>query len=656
MTNKNKFNCISCASPAQGRGSTPWQVAVSAFAMLVVSFVLVTTFATTAWAEEDKPSSWRFDNGELIDNPVTDSGSADSSSTSESRVATQAAPTTDEASRAATSSKKTSVGKLIDVSKWDEDIDWKKVKKSGINYAIIRCGYGSTGSDFMFKKNVAGARAAGVKIGVYLYSYAYTANMAKKEAQNTLNLMKAAGITSSNLALPVYYDLEEQAGKGKPCVKSNGKYYYISKSTLAAMAKAYTAEISKAGYKVGIYANKNWFDNYLTDKAFSNASWSKWVAQYRSGGCTYKGSYDIWQYSSTGRVSGISTNVDMNYLYRNFDPKVATATITPSNITSPLFVKKGTANLDLGGTLASNVTMRSATVSVRKGQTPYGEAATGSLVKSYTLQVNASTCNLSGKGLAEKLGFKNLSEGDYTYQITVDVEGSSKQVFADSFKVLASTTSGQASTNTRAEISPMLIDYAKPSSAVSGLSIPTGITKGKNLSFAGGKLTSSVPMTQVTVALVNAKTGKSLKTWTAKPNAKTMTLPSALSTNLATSGLGYGKYGVRVWVKSSSATTTAYSKNFTVGTAAPTVKTAKAGKKKFTAKWGKKSGSSGYQVRYSRYSSFKSDYFKTTKSTSKTIKVKKGKCRYYYQVRSYKLVGGVKCYGSWSSARSVKTK
>lgn len=632
------------------------QGAVFAVMALAIACALSIVLAGTAWAEEDKPSSWRFDNGEIIDNPVTDGGSATSESADENGIATQAAPTAGEASRAATSSAKKSVGKLIDVSKWDKDINWQKVKKSGINYAIIRCGYGQTGSDFMFKKNVAGARAAGVKIGVYLYSYAYTANMAKNEAKNTLKLMKDAGITSSNLALPVYYDLEEQAGKGKPCVKNNGKYHYVSNATLAAMAKAYTAEITKAGYKVGIYANKNWFDNHLTDKAFSNASWSKWVAQYRNGGCTYKGSYDIWQYSSTGRVSGISTNVDMNYLYRNFDPKVATATVTPSNITSPMFVKKGTANLNLGGTLSSNVVMRSVTVNVRNGQTPYGEAATGSLVKSHTLQVNEKTCSLSGKNLVEKLGFKNLSVGDYTYQITVDVEGSSKQVFADSFKVLASVTSGQASTNTRAEISPTLIDYTKPSSSASGFFISTGITKGKNLSFAGGKISSSVPMTQVTVALVNAKTGKSLKTWTAKPNAKTLALPSSLSSTLATKGLAYGKYGVRIWVKSSSATTTAYTKNFTVGIAAPTVKAAKAGKKKFTAKWDKKSGSSGYQVRYSRYSSFKSDYYKTTKSTSKTIKVKKKKYRYYYQVRSYKLVGGVKCYGSWSSTHSVKTK
>lgn len=632
------------------------QRVVFAIMALAIACVLSSALAGTAWAEEDKPNSWRFDNGEIIDNPVTDAGSATSESANENGIATQAAPTAGEASRAASSSTKKSVGKLIDVSKWDGGINWKKVKKSGINYAIIRCGYGQTGSDFMFKKNVAGARAAGVKIGVYLYSYAYTSSMAKKEAKNTLKLMKDAGITSSNLALPVYYDLEEEAGKGKPCVKSNGKYHYISKSTLAAMAKAYTAEISKAGYKVGIYANKNWFDNYLTDKAFSNSSWSKWVAQYRNGGCTYKGSYDIWQYSSTGRVSGISTNVDMNYLYRNFDPKVATATVTPSNITSPMFVKKGTANLNLGGTLSSNVTMRSVTVNVRKGQTPYGNQATGSLVKSYTLQANATTCNLGGKKLAEKLSFEKLSVGDYTYQITVDVEGSSKQVFADSFKVLSSVTSGQASTNTRADISSTLIDYAKPRSAVSGLSVPTGITKGKNLSLAGGKVTSSVPMTQVTVALVNAKTGKSLKTWTTKPNAKTLKLPESLSSTLATSGLAYGKYGVRIWVKSSSASTTALSKNFTVGTAAPTVKTAKGGQKKFTAKWAKKSGASGYQVRYSRYSSFKSDYFKTTKSTSKTIKVKKKKYRYYYQVRSYKLVGGVKCYGSWSSTHSVKTK
>lgn len=583
--------------------------------------------------ETDCANSWRFTNGEP---------------TQESSLYR-----TTRASRAPSS--KGSLGKLIDVSKWDGKINWEKVRKSGIRYAIIRCGYGenkTSQDDKQFRNNVRNARAAGVKIGVYIYSYAYNTKKAQSEAEHVLRLLKSEGLTPSKLALPVYYDLEEQAGTRKPCVKSDGKLHEVNKAMLGKMATTFAKTITKAGYKVGVYANKNWWNTFLTDKAFSNKSWSKWVAQY-STSCTYKGSYDIWQYSSTGHVSGISTYVDMNYLYRNFDTKIATASIGMTGITCPYQVVRGTNDLSLGGKLTSPVTLKTVTVRILEG-----DSDAGAVKKSVTLYPGATTFDLASAGkLVEDLSFDGLPLGTYTYQVRAGVEDGQTTVFSKSFKVVEPRSDGKTFLlATSSNVESAYLDYTRPTFGTSGLTLSTGLTKGGTLPLKGGKVTSSVALTRVQATLTNLTTGKQVAQWSGKASAKSLALPAACISKLSTKSLPMGKYRLVVTASSSSATGTALSKTFTIGTAAPGVGKAKAAKKKFTAKWKKSSGATGYQVRYSRYKSMKSDYFKTTKSTSKTIKVKKKKTRYYYQVRSYKVIKGAKCYGSWSSVKSVKVK
>ena len=222
----------------------------------------------------------------------------------------------------------------IDVSEHNGTINWTKVKKDGVDYAIIRCGFGwdktrndrTNGSqeDYQFVTNVKGALKAGVKVGVYLYSYAWDASTAKKEGKFVLKLLKKAGLTTSNMALPVYYDLEEQDGTSKPKVpekNSSGTvvdHHSISNATLGKMAKAFCGVITDAGYKVGIYANTTWWTKYLTDSAFNNSKWSKWVAQYGKT-CTYtKSSYDAWQFTSKGSVSGVGNSTDVSFFFKSF--------------------------------------------------------------------------------------------------------------------------------------------------------------------------------------------------------------------------------------------------------------------------------------------------------------------------------------------------
>ena len=187
----------------------------------------------------------------------------------------------------------------IDVSEHQKKIDWAKVSKE-VDFAIIRCGYGSdfkSQDDRYWSTNVAACKKYGVPFGVYLYSYADTEEKAASEADHVLRLLK--GVSP---ALPVFYDMEDSS-QLKVSDEERGKY-----------AKIFCDKVSAAGYKVGIYANKYWWQNYLTDPVFENDSWYRWIAQY-SISCTYKEDYLMWQYTGDGVVNGIAGSVDLNYFY-----------------------------------------------------------------------------------------------------------------------------------------------------------------------------------------------------------------------------------------------------------------------------------------------------------------------------------------------------
>ncbi|MDO5123654.1 MAG: GH25 family lysozyme [Eubacteriales bacterium] len=186
--------------------------------------------------------------------------------------------------------------KCIDVSTWQGVIDWKKVKSAGYSHAILRAGFGRDASqvDNQFEKNYKNAKANGVKIGVYWYSYAVDKADAIKEANACLTVLK-----DKKLQMPVFFDMEE------------GSMTKLSKSTLTGMAKAFCDTIKKAGFEAGVYSNLNWFTNYL-DFAQLKKSYYIWLAQWSSKSQL---SCDVWQYSSKGKVNGIEGEVDMNIIY-----------------------------------------------------------------------------------------------------------------------------------------------------------------------------------------------------------------------------------------------------------------------------------------------------------------------------------------------------
>lgn len=195
----------------------------------------------------------------------------------------------------------------IDVSKWNKEIDWQAVADSGVDFAIIRCGYrgSSTGAlveDPYFKKNIEGAEAAGIKVGIYFFTQAVNPVEAVEEASMALALSK-----QYKLALPIFIDTEGAGG--------NGRADGLDVETRTAVCEAFCKTIENAGFNGGIYASKHWLEHNLTMDDLSD--YTVWLAQY-SKKATYEGEYALWQYTSAGTVDGIETRVDLNMCYMDY--------------------------------------------------------------------------------------------------------------------------------------------------------------------------------------------------------------------------------------------------------------------------------------------------------------------------------------------------
>ncbi|MBR3988238.1 MAG: hypothetical protein IKK10_02935 [Clostridia bacterium] len=186
--------------------------------------------------------------------------------------------------------------KCVDVSEWQGKVDFSKVKASGTDCVILRAGFGREASqvDAEFERNYKNAKAEGFKVGVYWYSYAVDVVDARKEAEACIEVLKG-----KSFELPVFYDMEDSS------------QISLGKSVLTNMAKAFMDKLIKEGFRAGVYANANWFENYLDYKTLYG-NYFVWLAQYN---VEPEFKCDIWQYSSSGTVNGISGNVDMNIIY-----------------------------------------------------------------------------------------------------------------------------------------------------------------------------------------------------------------------------------------------------------------------------------------------------------------------------------------------------
>ena len=190
-----------------------------------------------------------------------------------------------------------SVAKCIDVSTWQGSIDFNKVKSAGYNYVIIRAGYGKEKSqkDNMFETNYKNAKSAGLKVGAYWFSYAMSPSTATAEADACLSCIKG-----KKFELPVYYDMEYQ-----PAMSTSNSNY-------TKMAVNFCNKLKSNGFKSGVYSSASVYDYLLNRTTLKNNGISIWNAEwYTKPSITC----DVWQYSDNGRINGISTNVDLDYIY-----------------------------------------------------------------------------------------------------------------------------------------------------------------------------------------------------------------------------------------------------------------------------------------------------------------------------------------------------
>ncbi len=195
----------------------------------------------------------------------------------------------------------------IDVSKWQGEIDWDKVKNAGVEFVIIRCGYRGSSSgalvvDPYFEANIKGATAAGLDVGVYFFTQAINQVEAVEEASMVVSL-----IEDYNLTYPVFIDTEGAGGDGR----ADG----LDVETRTLVCEAFCTTVKNAGYEAGVYASRNWLNNRVDADTLDK--YVIWLAEYRSAPL-YQGYYSMWQYTSKGEIDGIEGNVDFNISYLGY--------------------------------------------------------------------------------------------------------------------------------------------------------------------------------------------------------------------------------------------------------------------------------------------------------------------------------------------------
>lgn len=200
------------------------------------------------------------------------------------------------------------MNKGIDVSSYQGVVDWKQVKSDAVEFAILRAGYGREISqkDSSFERNYFGCTENNINTGAYWYSYALSADEAKKEADACLK-----SIAGKKLNYPVYFDIEDKTQLG------------LSDKRLQDIAVAFCNEMETAGYWVGIYSYKSFLESVFTEDFLKR--YSIWVAHTGVKATDFKYDHGIWQYSHKGKIKGILSDVDLNYGYIDYPSMIKNA-------------------------------------------------------------------------------------------------------------------------------------------------------------------------------------------------------------------------------------------------------------------------------------------------------------------------------------------
>ena len=278
---------------------------------------------------------------------------------------------------------------VIDVSGWQGDIDWAKAKADGVEGAIIRLGYGEgNNADKKAQRNISECKRLGIPFGIYWYSYADTPALAKEEGTDVVAKLKQFGVNPSDLAYPVYYDLEKWTWEGHQPPTDPNVYNNIVNNWYSAL--------QSAGYKnLGVYSYTSYLQGPL--KHADIYAKTTWVAQYgaRMGFDSFPTNSRGWQYTSSGQINGISGNVDMNA----FGNKEFVNGGSSNALQAAIDVRKMTAVTIPNGNYYINVRSKVAS----SVDIPGGSAADSTAIQLY-----------SGNGSkAQQFTFTRQSDGSY---------------------------------------------------------------------------------------------------------------------------------------------------------------------------------------------------------------------------------------------------
>ena len=314
----------------------------------------------------------------------------------------------------------------IDISYWQGKVsnaNWKKIKAAGVTHAIIRVGYSTLSSgepktDSVFSNNINGAYKAGIKVGVYYYSTATTAAEAKKEAKYTVDALRDY---KSKITLPVAYDYETGGRLKSSVMKKNGN----------ASCKAFCDYIKSAGYTPMVYANYVTLTEYLDYKTLQS-SYRIWLANYTTNGkaTTYPGDYWMWQYSSSGKVNGLSGSIDINYIFDNNQGAQVTPPVSqvtpPAQVKSYKIVTRCKMNIRTGPSTSKKIVG-----TAKKGQAVYATSISGRWAKlTNGYYMSLSNCKYTAKTTTDV----NYRKGPGTKYARVGTYGKGKTLTVISVK------------------------------------------------------------------------------------------------------------------------------------------------------------------------------------------------------------------------------
>lgn len=554
----------------------------------------------------------------------------------------------------------------IDVSTHNGTIDWAKVKAAGVDFAIVRVGcrgYASSGKllkDDMFETNLNGAYNAGLKVGVYFYSQAITKAEARAEAKYVLKYINAY---KSKITMPVYFDYEfapVSSGRLNKAWK-NGD---VNKSKLTLYTRAFCNKIKNAGFEAGVYASKAFFEDNLNYTEL-DTKYDIWLAHYATK-TAYKGTFSLWQFTSTGTVNGIKGYVDGNFMYnlKTFDDyAIPRQAYTGEEIYPSFDVKyKGTVlrfGVDYYVTPKNNVNYGTAVVRVT-GVNSYADF----IPKEYSFDIVPTAVTgvemTKRESTAITLKWNAHPEAESYAVLYRDMNGwhKSGETKETSYRVTGLT--GATSYGFAVEaIKTVSGDkyFGIDSEAVNAFTKPTKVkgvkTSKRTKDSITLKWTKQTGATRYVIYKYNDETKAFEELGDSAKNSFTV---SGLKANTQ----------YRFKVKAACNTENgeevfgALSSVYKDYTAPKTPKLKNAvSKKPYTIKasYKKVSGATGYQVMWSTTSTFTSNKKSVkVKTTTATVTTARSGGSYYVRVRAYVKRGSKYYYSAWSNSKHVYTK